>query len=39
MKPWWERGPMTFEGLLIVLVIMMMLFLAGLLTVNAVHAI
>lgn len=37
-KNWWERGPLTFEGLLVVLVIMMLLLLAGLLTVNAVHA-
>lgn len=37
-KNWWERGPMTFEGLLIILVIMMLILLAGLLTVNAVHA-
>lgn len=38
MKPWWERGPLTFEGLLIVLVIMLMIPLAGLLTINTVHA-
>lgn len=37
-KHWWERGPLTFEGLLIALVIMMLILLAGLLTVNAVHA-
>ena len=37
-RNWWERGPLTFEGLLIVLVIMMMILLAGLLTVNAVRA-
>lgn len=38
MKPWWERGPLTFEGLLIALVIMLMILLAGLLTINTVHA-
>lgn len=37
-KNWWERGLLTFEGLLIVLVLMLMLLLAALLTVNAVHA-
>lgn len=38
MKPWWERGPLTFEGLLIALVIMLLILLAGLLTINTVHA-
>lgn len=37
-KNWWERGPLTFEGLLIALVLMMMVLLAGLLLVNTVHA-
>lgn len=37
-KNWWERGPLTFEGLLIALVIMLMILLAGLLTINTVHA-
>lgn len=38
MKPRWERGPLTFEGLLIALVIMLLILLAGLLTINTVHA-
>lgn len=37
-KNWWERGPLTLEGLLIALVIMMMILLAGLLLINTVHA-
>lgn len=37
-KNWWDRGPLTFEGLLIALVIILMILLAGLLTINTVHA-
>lgn len=38
MKQWWERGPLTFEGLLIALVIMLLILFAGLLAVNTIHA-